>query len=489
MAYTDDATAARQAHASGGGDRTPETDLVPATACHGVPPAASVAPTTSAASAASIVSASPTTQGAIAAVVREYVDQLVEQLRQSEGALQALADGQIDAVVDPATASPILLSHAQEALAASEARYRDLVMRAPLIVCELDPQGCVLFVNDAVDTLLGHDPQDVVHRDWVESVVAPDAADDARALMVRLASGDVTGAELPLRTITGGVRWIAWNSANRYSARGALQAVVLFGVDVTARREAEEAARRLAEAQVARAQAEAANQAKTNFLAVMSHELRTPLNAIGGYAQLLDMGLRGPVSEAQRDDLDKIRRSATHLLSLINDIMSFARLEAGEVPLTPAVVPVHEILDTIRTLTEPQIAAKGLTCVVRTCPREITVWADRDRVQQVLANLVANAVKFTSAGGQIMISCNAVVDRVTINVSDTGCGIPETKLEQIFEPFVQLDRELRRPQDGVGLGLAISRDLARRMGGDLTAASTLNVGSMFTLELPRASTE
>ncbi|HEX3159632.1 MAG TPA: ATP-binding protein [Gemmatimonadaceae bacterium] len=420
------------------------------------------------------------------AAYRVQVERLVRRLSETEDAIQALAAGEIDAVVDPATAAPIFLSRAQDALARSEARYRDLVTRAPLIVAELSPAGDILFANDAVRTILGH-PADTIQRPgWMDALVGPDHRADAEKLLRRLRRGDVTGIELPLRAADGGVRWIAWNSANRYDERRNLTAIVLFGVDITARRGAEDAARQLAEEQVARARAEVANATKAQFLATMSHELRTPLNAIGGYAELLEMGLRGPVTPAQAEDLGKIRRSQVHLLGLINDIMNFARLEAGHVTFQLAAVSVHEILETIRSLTEPQIAAKGVTCHIDEGPPGVAVWADREKVQQVLANLVSNAIKFTDPGGRITVECFARDKHVALRVTDTGVGIPAEQLEVIFEPFVQINRELKRPQDGVGLGLAISRDLALAMRGELVVESTSGEGSAFTLTLPRA---
>jgi len=419
-----------------------------------------------------------------AAAYREQVERLVRRLSETEHALQALAAGEIDAIVDPATAAPIFLCPAQEALARSEARYRDLVTRAPLIVSELSPTGDILFANAAVQTILGHPPEMVERRHYVDALVAPDHRGAAGALMRLLRSGDVTGVELPLRAADGSLRWIAWNSANRYDEQRNLMAIVLFGVDVTARREAEDAARRLAEEKVARARAEAANAAKAQFLATMSHELRTPLNAIGGYTQLLEMGLRGPVTSEQTEDLAKIRRSQVHLLALINDIMNFVRLEAGHVTFQIEAVRVCEIMEVIRSLTEPQVAAKGLSCHFEAHALDVTVWADREKVQQVLANLVSNAIKFTEPGGRITVECLASDREVALRVSDTGVGIPPEQLDLIFEPFVQVNRELKRPQEGVGLGLAISRDLARAMHGELAVESTPGVGSVFTLTLP-----
>jgi PAS domain S-box-containing protein len=414
---------------------------------------------------------------------RRHVEQLVQRLSEAEHALQALGSGELDAVLDPATASPILLSRAQEAVARSEARYRDLVDRAPSIVCELKPDGTLIFVNQAVRTLLGHDPATLVGRDWMERLIA---APDSSARMIRsMHAGDVTGFELPLRAASGQIRWIAFNSANRYSPDGRLEGVVLFGIDVTDRREAEDRARELAAAQVARAEAEAANQAKTQFLAVMSHELRTPLNAVIGYVQLLEMGLRGPVTPAQTDDLGRIRRSTVHLLGLINDLLNFARLEAGEVSFVYGQFRVLELLEKLRTLTATQAAEKGHRLLIGPCPPDLKVWGDREKVDQILINLVSNAIKFTPDGGVIRVDCAQDGDFVRMAVDDTGPGISTAKIERIFEPFVQVDKELTRTHEGVGLGLAISRDLARAMNGEILVASKPGAGSTFTLRLPR----
>ena len=235
----------------------------------------------------------------------------------------------------------------------------------------------------------------------------------------------------------------------------------------------------------ARHQAEEANHAKSEFLAMMSHELRTPLNAIGGYAQLMEMGLRGPVTPEQREDLERIERSQRHLLGLINDVLNFAKLEAGRVQFVIARVPMHELLLGVEALVLPQLRAKGLRYVdVGDCG-DSAVHADEEKARQVLINLLSNAIKFTPAGGEVRVGCTEDAEHVHITVSDSGVGIPPDRIDAIFEPFVQVDRGLTSRQEGTGLGLAISRDLARHMGGDLTATSTAGVGSSFTLSLPR----
>jgi signal transduction histidine kinase len=244
---------------------------------------------------------------------------------------------------------------------------------------------------------------------------------------------------------------------------------------------------RVQDARRAREEAEAANRAKSDFLAVMSHELRTPLNAISGYAQLLEMGIHGPLTEAQRDAIGRINRSGAHLLSLINDVLNFAKIDAGQVEFAVTDVALDGVIAELETLVAPQIQAKDLTFETIACDEDLAVRADRDKLRQILLNLVSNAIKFTPEGGRIVVQCEGDADTVRIHVRDTGVGIPEDRFRSIFEPFVQAGRALNRPDEGVGLGLAISRDLARGMGGDITVESVVGRGSVFTVSLPRGT--
>lgn len=242
-------------------------------------------------------------------------------------------------------------------------------------------------------------------------------------------------------------------------------------------------------AEHAQREAVAANAAKSEFLAAMSHELRTPLNAIAGYLQLVQMGIHGPVTEAQRTALGRARRSQEHLLALINDVLNFAKLEAGRIEYDIQDVSLAAAAAAVAPMIEPQFAANDIAFDVRISP-QVIVLADRDKVQQILLNLLSNAAKFTEPGGQVTMEATVPGDpndppdgMVCLEVTDTGCGIPSDKLEAIFDPFTQVNRRLTRSTEGTGLGLAISRDLARGMGGDLHVRSVEGEGSTFTLVL------
>jgi signal transduction histidine kinase len=238
------------------------------------------------------------------------------------------------------------------------------------------------------------------------------------------------------------------------------------------------------------AELEAANTAKSDFLTSMSHELRTPLNAISGYADLLDAGIRGPLLPPQLEDIQRIRRASAHLLALINDVLNVARLEAGHVEVVDKPVLVEPLLIEAAAMLEPQAQAKGIVFERVRCDADYTVAGDRDRILQILLNLLSNAVKFTAPGGQVTLTCqlssHADDGRIWIIVRDTGRGIPADQMLRVFEPFVQVGRKLSGTDEGAGLGLTISRDLARAMKGDLVAESRETVGSSFTLVLVSA---
>ena len=267
-------------------------------------------------------------------------------------------------------------------------------------------------------------------------------------------------------------------------------AVLVFtDIDVTkkhgehAEEMAEDRRRLLVETEEARAEADAANMAKMVFLSNMSQDLRTPLNTISGYADMMEMGVHGPLTAEQENDLARIKQSARYLLSLIHDILNFAKIETAGLNLHVSAVSISDIVATLEGIAFPHVTAKGLTFESHGC--DCIVLADRDKLQQILLALVTKAVKYTTAGA-VGIRWTQGDSTVNIDVFDSGAGISAEELDRIFQPSLQKNRTLTDVRhDGAGLGLAMSRNLVRAMGGDIRLVSTVGQGSVFTVTLPR----
>ena len=390
----------------------------------------------------------------------------------------------------------------QAALRQRTAQFETLLNQAPLGVYLVDGNFRLREVNPIARPIFGDIPH-LIGRDFDEvmHILWPGHYADELVRLFRhtLETGEPysTPERIEERRDRGVHEFYEWQ-INRITLPEGGYGVVCYFRDISAhiqgRRLLEEARR---EAEDARQIAEDANSAKSEFLTAMSHELRTPLNAIAGYAQLLEMGVHGPLTNEQREALNRIQRSESHLLALINDVLNFAKLEAGRVVYDVADVPLSEVAAEVVSMIEPQAVAKGLTVEVRVPPGLVSR-ADREKVSQILLNLLSNAVKFTEVGGRITIDAPSATGdandserdgsaMVFIRVSDTGCGIAREKQEAVFEPFVQLRHKLSNTAEGTGLGLAISRDLARGMGGDLRVRSVESEGAAFTVTLPAAS--
>jgi PAS domain S-box-containing protein len=397
---------------------------------------------------------------------------------------------------------------ARRAAEAAEARLASVFRQAPAFICVLRGRDhFVEMANDAYYQLVGF--RGLVGRPLQEALPEAKGQGFLEILDHVLESGEpFVGTEVPIivQRSPGAApvdRVVTFVYQPLIEADGSCSGVFVHGVDMTdqvhARRELEGVRM---EADEARHRAEEANMARSQFLTMMSHELRTPLNAIGGYAQLLEMGVRGPVTDEQRADLARIQGAQQHLLGLINSVLNFAKLEGGHVHYDMADVPVMASLEGVEALVAPQMRERGLDYALRANPElsgdphVLAVRADEEKLRQIMVNLLTNATKFTNPGGSVTVSFTAVTgamgegdeatEMVAVTVADTGIGIAASRLESIFEPFVQVNRRLSSSNEGVGLGLAISRDLARAMDGDLVVESTLGVGSAFTLYLPRA---
>ena len=366
----------------------------------------------------------------------------------------------------------------------SEARYRFLSNAIPVQVWTALPTGELDYVSERAARYLGVAPGDVLGDVLGDAWLAMLHPDDVPVTMARWSHSVSTGEpyETEFRLRAGGgtdYRWHLARATAQYGEDGSILRWFGTNTDIQDRRQAEAELERLTR------EATEANRAKSDFLAAMSHELRTPLNAIGGYAQLIELGVRGPVTEEQRIDLLKIQRSKNHLERLVSDVLNFAKAGAGPIEYRVERVVIRRALDAVREMIAPQAEEKSLRVDFPDVSPEICAVADEDRTRQILLNLLANSLKFTAAGGHISLDVSSNAKEVTVAVRDTGIGIPAAKLEQIFEPFVQAERALRPSDQGVGLGLAISRQLARAMGGDLRVTSELGAGSAFTLTLPQ----
>jgi PAS domain S-box-containing protein len=398
------------------------------------------------------------------------------------------------------------------ALQNREEDLRDVLENAAEGIHLVNAEGFIQWANNAELEMLGYRAEEYIGQHISSFYVDADVIED---LLARLARGEsVREYRARLRRNDGSVRHVLVNSNVRWED-GKFVHTRCFTRDITeiheaavereralereqairaeaerARAEAEraraEAERANADAQRARSLAEQANRAKGEFLAVMSHELRTPLNAIGGYAELMELGIHGPITPQQRESLERVQRSQRMLLGLVNQVLNYARVETGNVRYDFADIPLDEVLRSAESLIAPQVRMKGLRLSYSGCEGDVTVHVDGDKLQQIMLNLLTNAVKFTDTGGAIRLDVECDQREIRLHVADTGIGIAADKWEVIFDPFIQVDANYTRTRDGVGLGLAISRDLARGMGGDLSVRSVPGEGSTFTLTIPRS---
>ena len=382
-------------------------------------------------------------------------------------------------------------------------RYHTLFDLAPDPYLVTDASGTIEEANAAASALLGMASKQLVGKSlatFVEAHSHPEFQAQINALgkgvhvekwtieaLVRdgrLASVEATVSTLETRP--DGKSSLCWLLRDMSARRETEESMQALNRSLNARvaqrtRELELA---LAGEQVARKEAEAANRIKSELFARLSHEFRTPLHAVSGYLEILQQNIHGGLNAEQRRDVGRIHQAQEHLLTLVNMILDFAKLEGGPIELSMAEIPVEETLRGAEALVAPQFAKKGVSYTHRSGDASLTVFADREKVQQIVVNLLANAVKFTPAGGSVELDWRVEDEQLLVRVRDTGSGIPEEKIEEIFEPFVQLRASGSIPSGGTGLGLPISRDLARAMGGDVSVTSTLGVGSDFMLTLP-----
>ena len=348
-----------------------------------------------------------------------------------------------------------------------------LLDSAPCGFVTVADDGTMLEVNTTLATTLGYTRVEL--QGWhVQKILPPGGRIFYQTHvfpMLRM-HGAVDEIYVALRTRDGESIPMLMNGARRERGGGSINDFVF--VRMIQRNEYE------AQLLEARRLAEQASAAKAKFLSMVSHDLRTPLTAITGNVSLLAAGVHGAVTPEQQDVLERIRTAAKELLRMLEDILGFAQLESGHVQVRIGKVAAAEAIARAEAIVRLLIEQSGLA-FSSDCDGAV-LCADPDRLQQILLNLLSNAIKFTPPGGHVSVSCTREGDRALLRVADSGIGIPPEQLQRVFEPFVQLETGKR--DRGVGLGLAISRELARAMHGELTAESTPGQGTTFILALP-----
>jgi PAS domain S-box-containing protein len=351
--------------------------------------------------------------------------------------------------------------------------------RAPCGYLTFAADGNVVDVNAALLEMLGARREEVIGRPF-ESLLTVSSRIFYQTHLFPLLKLQSTVEELFLTLRRDdGTDVAVLTSVSRHEEAGTLTYAAVM-MQLRERRKWEDEVVR------ARRSAEEANRATSGLLSMMSHDLRTPIGSISGYCDLLLMGIRGELNDAQRADVERMKSVAAYLLGLIEDVLNFARLRSGQIiDLDMKTIDTESVLTQTEALIGPRMEQAGIEYRREGCSRDVCVVADPGRLQQVLLNLITNAVKFTASGGRITISCRRNGEQTVIDIADTGRGIAADQLERIFEPFVQAAGAAADPaaKKGFGLGLAISRGLARRMGGDLTVVSEQGVGSTFSLSL------
>jgi two-component system sensor histidine kinase/response regulator len=360
-------------------------------------------------------------------------------------------------------------------------------------IISIDHEGRIIEFNPAAERTFGYARADVLGKLMAELIIPPHLRRRHYAGMRRyLETGEaqVLGKRLELEAMR--------SDGSVFPVELAIVRVPLPGEpvfisylrDLTVQQRATEALReKTDDALHARDEAFQANKAKSQFLAAMSHELRTPLNAITGYIELLMLGVHGVLAPEQLERLGRVKRSADHLSRLINDVLSFARLEAGRVTYEIAPVGVDGLMQSAAEVLAPQMASKSVRYVARNECGNARVQADREKALQILINLLSNAVKHAPPMSEIVLGCTRSGATLALSVRDAGRGIPAEKFDEIFRPFTQLEDAYVGDRKGTGLGLAISREMARAMKGEVTVESAVGAGATFTLTLPASEAQ
>ncbi|MEH1767492.1 sensor histidine kinase [Nostoc sp.] len=390
----------------------------------------------------------------------------------------------------------------QEALRQSEAQFRAIFERSSIGIGLIDMKAQIVDANVALCEILGYSREELYGKTFTDYIstergdlklykqlmsgihtdLKRSSRDGFQGSKHQEQLGQTHHIEMERRCLhqNGNLVWTHISVSVIPGSNGEPEFFLAMIEDITERKQTELKLRASQEA------AEAASRAKSEFLATMSHELRTPLNAIMGLSQLLQQEIVGSLNEKQNEYVSSIYSSGEHLLELINDILDLSKVEAGKEELLLSSLPVSDLCNYAIWTVRDRALEKGLQLTCKIDLEEDICIADERRIKQMLLNLLTNAIKFTPAG-QVSLLVKKVPQGITFTVSDTGIGIDSSQFKFLFEPFKQLDSRLNRQYEGTGLGLALTRKLARLHGGDVTVTSTLGKGSQFTLFLPNSA--
>lgn len=412
--------------------------------------------------------------------LREYQDNLERLVADRTAALES-ANRELQREIEVRITAEKLLVY-------REAQYRDLVESANSVILRWQPNGRITFFNKFAQDFFGYREEEILGRNIIGTVV-PETDSTGHDLSA-LAADIVARPEAYVRNENENVRkdgervWIAWTNKPILAGDGTIIEILSIGVDITQLVLTERELRTtLQDLAVAKDRAEAADQLKSAFLATMSHELRTPLNSIIGFTGILLQGLVGGLNDEQKKQLNMVRTSANHLLSLINDVLDISKIEAGQLQVSSEPLDLQALINKVIQTVQPLAEKKGLELTIDICPDNYAMSSDPRRLEQILLNLLSNAVKFTEHG-QVSLTCSRTGEDVVISVKDTGIGIKDVDIPMIFKPFQQIDTGLSRKYEGTGLGLSICKKLVELLGGKIWVESAWEAGSTFGFSLP-----
>lgn len=426
--------------------------------------------------------------------LKNYKDHLEEIVKERSASLVGANDQLVRQIQER--------EQTRTALLQSEKKYRDLVESANSVILRWRPDGSITFFNAYAQKFFGYTESEIIGRNILATIV-PELESSGRDL-AWLIDDIISNPEAHAFNENENIRkngekvWMAWTNKPIFDESGTLMEILSVGNDITKRKSIEASLRKtLEELGIAKERAEAADHIKSAFLAAMSHELRTPLNSIIGFTGIMLQGFAGPLNDEQKKQLGMVQGSSQHLLSLINDVLDISKIEAGQFKVYAEPFDLRATIEKATATVAPSARKKGLALNVSISPDINEATGDQRRVEQVLLNLLSNAVKFTEQGTVTLSAAVITDDRpafadrtsnslpaVQIIVADTGIGINPEDLQELFQPFKQLDTGIARKNEGTGLGLAICRRLADLMGGEISAASDRERGSTFTFTLP-----